>query len=104
MNAYLFFPTELEMLKKDEDLLNKFHKEIPSLMKKVRMCVSLPLPTIYSKMCTLLSLKAVPSCSDILLKCQWQGERRKCGDLFSLLKTDSGYCCSFNAVRQSDSL
>ncbi len=46
----------------------------------------------------------MPSCSDIFLKCEWQGETKKCADLFKLLKTDTGYCCSFNAVRQSASL
>ena len=35
LKAYLFFPMELNLGKQDEDLLNKYHKEIPSLMKEV---------------------------------------------------------------------
>ncbi len=35
LKAYLFFPRELDMKKTEEDLLDRYHKEIPGLMKKV---------------------------------------------------------------------
>ncbi len=35
LKAYLFFRHELNLEKKDEDMLNKYHKEFPSLIKKV---------------------------------------------------------------------
>jgi hypothetical protein len=35
-------------------------------------------------------------CSSLLIKCKWRGEVTPCGDLFTMHKTDAGYCCSFN--------
>ena len=34
------------------------------------------------------------------LKCfsRWHGEFRKCSDLFTISKTDDGFCCSFNTI------
>ena len=29
---------------------------------------------------------------------RWQGEYRKCSEMFTMTKTDDGYCCSFNTV------
>ena len=40
-------------------------------------------------------------CDDILMYCKWQGKIEKCMDIFSVIKTDVGFCCSFNAVNQA---
>ena len=45
-----------------------------------------------------LYFKVMLSCDELLLACQWQGEAKDCADLFTLAKSDSGYCCSFNLV------
>ena len=29
---------------------------------------------------------------------RWHGEFRKCSDLFTISKTDDGFCCSFNTI------
>ena len=39
-----------------------------------------------------------PDCKRMALVCRWQGEFRKCSDLFSISKTDDGFCCSFNTI------
>jgi hypothetical protein len=30
--------------------------------------------------------------------CFWDGEDQICEDLFELVQTDEGFCCSFNSV------
>ncbi|XP_021941869.1 sodium channel protein Nach-like isoform X2 [Zootermopsis nevadensis] len=35
-------------------------------------------------------------CSSLLIKCKWRGEVTDCGSLFTMHKTDAGFCCSFN--------
>ena len=42
--------------------------------------------------------KVMLSCNELLVACQWQGEAKDCAQLFTLTKSDSGYCCSFNIV------
>jgi hypothetical protein len=32
----------------------------------------------------------------MLIKCKWRGEVTACNDLFTMHKTDAGFCCSFN--------
>ena len=29
---------------------------------------------------------------------RWQGSYTDCSDLFKLVKTDDGFCCSFNSI------
>ncbi|PSN58038.1 hypothetical protein C0J52_02048 [Blattella germanica] len=35
-------------------------------------------------------------CSSMLIKCKWRGKRTSCDSLFTMSKTDAGFCCSFN--------
>ena len=39
-----------------------------------------------------------PDCKRMALVCRWHGEFRKCSDLFTITKTDDGFCCSFNTI------
>ncbi|KAG5312443.1 NACH protein, partial [Acromyrmex insinuator] len=45
-----------------------------------------------------------PQCSTILLKCILHGIDRNCSELFEFRKTQDGYCCTFNYVRESDDI
>ncbi|XP_018401441.1 PREDICTED: sodium channel protein Nach-like, partial [Cyphomyrmex costatus] len=45
-----------------------------------------------------------PQCSVILLKCMLHGAARNCSELFEFRKTQDGYCCTFNYVRESDDI
>ena len=42
------------------------------------------------------------NCNDMLLMCIWKGEEVDCNDIFSIQKTDNGFCCSFNALKPSE--
>ena len=44
------------------------------------------------------------SCSKLILACTWQGKTIPCASLFSVRRTDDGYCCSFNTLRMSEQL
>ncbi|KAJ9586858.1 hypothetical protein L9F63_019540 [Diploptera punctata] len=35
-------------------------------------------------------------CSSMLIKCKWRGKVTPCDQLFTMSKTDAGFCCSFN--------
>ncbi|CAG7826654.1 unnamed protein product [Allacma fusca] len=39
-----------------------------------------------------------PKCEDYLLTCRWNSATAKCNNLFKLTLTDTGYCCTFNAI------
>ncbi len=43
-------------------------------------------------------------CTDMILVCLWQGNYIPCKTLFSIRRTDNGYCCSFNAVKLDEQL
>ncbi|XP_050682113.1 sodium channel protein Nach-like isoform X2 [Leptidea sinapis] len=43
-----------------------------------------------------------PRCDDLLLICAWNDELKNCSELFDFRLTMSGYCCTFNYLRQSD--
>ncbi|KAG5323177.1 NACH protein, partial [Pseudoatta argentina] len=45
-----------------------------------------------------------PQCSTMLLKCMLHGIYRNCSELFEFRKTQDGYCCTFNYVRESDDI
>ncbi|XP_018358709.1 PREDICTED: sodium channel protein Nach-like [Trachymyrmex cornetzi] len=45
-----------------------------------------------------------PQCSTMLLKCILHGINRNCSELFEFRKTQDGYCCTFNYVRESDDI
>ena len=43
-------------------------------------------------------------CSQMIVACEWQGGVENCMDLFSISRTDAGFCCSFNVVRLGEQL
>ncbi len=52
----------------------------------------------------LLLLKVMPACSDFILGCWWQGQVQDCSKIFQVRKTNDGFCCSFNALKQSETI
>lgn len=42
-----------------------------------------------------------PKCEDYLLSCRWNSASVRCTSLFKLVLTDTGFCCSFNAITQN---
>lgn len=40
--------------------------------------------------------KLAPKCVDVINKCKWKGEEKKCNSLFIPQTFSSGHCCSFN--------
>ena len=49
-------------------------------------------------------LKVMLPCNELLVACQWQGKMENCGQLFSLTKSDSGFCCAFNLIETDGQL
>jgi len=49
-------------------------------------------------------IQVMPNCSDFIQECWWQGNKEDCNSIFELRKTDEGFCCSFNALRQSETI
>ncbi|XP_075978137.1 sodium channel protein Nach-like [Anticarsia gemmatalis] len=43
-----------------------------------------------------------PRCEDLLVRCVWNTEPKKCLDLFDFRLTMNGYCCTFNYLRLYD--
>ncbi|XP_046490649.1 sodium channel protein Nach isoform X1 [Neodiprion pinetum] len=43
-----------------------------------------------------------PKCHEVILGCTYRGKQRPCTNLFTFRKTQDGYCCTFNYVRQND--
>ena len=48
--------------------------------------------------------KVMHTCSKMILACVWQGKMVPCTELFSVRRTDDGFCCSFNTLRMSEQL
>lgn len=40
--------------------------------------------------------QVAPSCSELLQRCKWKGEEKRCETIFETIKTTEGYCCAFN--------
>lgn len=55
-------------------------------------------PKIGPKEALRLLRLVAPKCSDFILRCELNGEQEKCNKLFKLVLTDTGYCCTFNAM------
>ncbi len=49
------------------------------------------------KMVNLLK-KVTPVCKEYLFNCRWNGKWTACEDLFRVVSTDDGYCCTFNSA------
>ncbi|XP_072744920.1 sodium channel protein Nach isoform X2 [Anoplolepis gracilipes] len=45
-----------------------------------------------------------PQCMAMLLKCKLHGTYRNCSTLFQFRKTQDGFCCTFNYVREGDDI
>lgn len=45
-------------------------------------------------------LKVSHSCEDMLLSCSYGMESLDCMDIFEMVLTDEGICCTFNSVNQ----
>ena len=52
----------------------------------------------YSKIPDILESVMLP-CEEMIFICQLEGRLERCGDLFRVSKSDSGFCCSFNYIR-----
>ncbi len=57
---------------------------------------------VYNNECKLL--QTAPSCSDIIMDCNWLGLTEPCMKYFSFLPTDDGMCCTFNSGKYVDSV
>ena len=42
------------------------------------------------------------NCEDMFLMCIWKGKKINCSEIFSIRKTDNGFCCSFNTLKVSE--
>ncbi|XP_014213203.1 sodium channel protein Nach-like [Copidosoma floridanum] len=51
---------------------------------------------------TQLMKELTPQCNDILIKCRFRFEARRCSELFTFRKTQDGFCCTFNYARPID--
>lgn len=45
-----------------------------------------------------------PKCEDLLVRCRWGNTHLDCMKIFRFRKTREGYCCTFNYVRQFNTL
>ncbi|XP_024086146.1 pickpocket protein 19-like [Cimex lectularius] len=43
-------------------------------------------------------LESLPLCTDLFEMCYWNGERKNCCEIFSLQRTEEGFCYSFNSL------
>jgi amiloride-sensitive sodium channel len=81
------FNEEPEILEDDEltigakKILDEYKGKLPGLLQSV-----------------------MQTCSMMLMTCIWQGKTVPCSELFSVRRTDNGYCCSFNTLRMSEQL
>lgn len=55
-------------------------------------------PSVNPKLAMKYLRLVAPKCEDYLLTCRWNGATAKCSNLFKLTLTDTGYCCTFNAI------
>jgi hypothetical protein len=39
-----------------------------------------------------------PRCDEILAYCEWRAVVKNCNELFEMVHTDEGFCCSFNGA------
>lgn len=46
-----------------------------------------------------LLMDLTPSCSDLLIYCEFNKTVENCTDIFQFKRTSLGYCCIFNTIR-----
>ncbi|XP_050536342.1 uncharacterized protein LOC126902781 [Daktulosphaira vitifoliae] len=49
-------------------------------------------------------LKVLPTCDEVFNACYWIGHFYKCCELFSLQRTEEGFCYSFNSLNSIDAI
>ena len=42
--------------------------------------------------------KVTPTCTDYLKNCTWNNKPFNCAELFRIVSTDDGFCCTFNSI------
>ena len=42
--------------------------------------------------------KVTPTCRDYLKNCTWNNKPFNCAELFRIVPTDDGFCCTFNSI------
>ena len=42
--------------------------------------------------------KVTPTCRDYLKNCTWNNKPFNCAELFRIVSTDDGFCCTFNSI------
>ncbi len=52
---------------------------------------------------SVLWFSALP-CNQLVIHCTWKGRTLPCGQIFKVIPTDAGFCCSFNHVALTDML
>lgn len=40
--------------------------------------------------------RVTPHCTEMLQRCKWKGEEKRCEVIFEQIKSPFGFCCSFN--------
>ena len=112
LRRYIYYIEEkdIEVDIQREDNINQFYlvgnysRNMPEVLKSVssRFLSTFGFFILFCLVCSMqnctLNFKVMLSCDELLVACQWQGEVKDCADLFTLAKSDSGYCCSFNLV------
>lgn len=51
---------------------------------------------LFMKKSQITKFQLAHPCNEMLYDCFWNTKPKNCGDIFTLEKTTSGYCCSFN--------
>ena len=75
---------------------------VPILNKilSIKLYLDMLLETI--KMCLRLFDQVAPSCERMFLYCKWKGKRVDCKHYVRQMKTDTGFCCSINAINLAE--
>ena len=85
-------------------ILNDYQKELPEVLKKVR--IEKKNTFIISSSPKLGILQVMQSCDEdgMFLEGYWYGKKHACSDLFKLRPSDGGFCCSFNTLAMEEQL
>ena len=120
LGRYLFYISEkdieLDILRNMDEfyLLQNISSDISSVLKSVSMAVFKSDDLLGDEIKELWDYDAVKHfidifkvmmpCNELLVACQWQGVMKNCEKIFTLAKSDSGYCCSFNLIETDGQL
>ena len=56
--------------------------------------------TYFNRICILFDSQTL----EFLTDCKWNNMKFNCTDLFRIVATDDGYCCTFNSIPAKDNL